>query len=296
MFCAPTRSRVDSETSKSPLQPHWEPRRDVFRRFVACQATETASGPSVAPPIARPQVDLVASQAQRRTHADRPAPSWTRFCGFPGDEIAPNARGSPGAPALQERASRAGSTPASRRRSRRPRLISAAVTSSGGIQRTTSCCEPQVRSSSPASAQAALSRSGSEPSGSRGRAVANELHADHQPGPRTSPMRSSSAAIRSRPARQLRAARRGVRDEPLRRDRLEDREAGGAGDRVAAVRRAVRAAAPALLELARRHDRRERQAVGDRLGEHHDVRDDPGVLEAPTSARSARSRTGPRRR
>ena len=65
-----------------------------------------------------------------------------------------------------------------------------------------------------------------------------------------SPIRSSSAAILPRPVDELRAARDGVGDEALVADRLEDREPRGAGDRVAAVRRAVRAATPALLELA----------------------------------------------
>ena len=101
------------------------------------------------------------------------------------------------------------------------------------------------------------------------------------PGPRMSPIRSSSAAIAPRPGGELGAARDGVRDEVLVADRLEHGQAGRAGDRVAAVRRAVRAATPALLELAARDDRRQRQAVGDRLGHAHDVGDDPGVLERP---------------
>ena len=59
---------------------------------------------------------------------------------------------------------------------------------------------------------------------------------------------------------------------------------GRAGDRIAAVRRAVGALAPALLELAPRRDRRQRQAVRDRLGDDDHVRDDLGVLERPHHA------------
>ena len=86
---------------------------------------------------------------------------------------------------------------------------------------------------------------------------------------------------RAEPGHQLRAADRGVLDESLVADRLEHREPGRAGDRIAAVGRPVGAASPALLEVAARDDGRQRQAVGDRLGDAHDVGHDPGVLERP---------------
>ena len=176
-------------------------------------------------------------------------------------------------------------------------LISAAVTSSGGIQRTTSCWRPQVSTSSPASAQAAESRSGSVAVRLAGRAVADELDADHQAGPThvADAVVLGGDALAGRPAAPRRGRRR-CRQDALVADRLEDRQAGRAGDRIAAVRRAVRAPAPALLE--RRATRRSPTAAGRwrspwprrrRRGRSRRAR-------RPTSARSGRSRTGPRRR
>ena len=126
-----------------------------------------------------------------------------------------------------------------------------------------------------------MSRSGNVASRLAGRPVARELDADHQPEPADVADPVVLGGDLAEPGDELRAARRGIAQQVLVTDRLEDREAGGARDRVPAESRAVRAASPAILELATRDDRRQRQAVGDRLGHAHHVRDDPGVLEGP---------------
>ena len=96
------------------------------------------------------------------------------------------------------------------------------------------------------------------------RAVAHELDADHQPRAAdvADPVVLGGDALQAGP--QLRAARDGVLEQALLADRLEDGQPGRTGDRVAGIGRAMGAATPALLELARRHDGRQGQAVGDR--------------------------------
>ena len=132
--------------------------------------------------------------------------------------------------------------------------------------------------------------SAATPSGSPRRPVLDELDADHQPGPADVADRRVVRHQLAQAAAELGPAGAGVLDQPLVADRLEHGDAGGAGDRVAAVRRAVRAATPALAELAPGHDRRQREPVGDRLGHAHDVGDDPRVLERPHLARPAVAR------
>jgi hypothetical protein len=88
-------------------------------------------------------------------------------------------------------------------------------------------------------------------------------------------------------AGQLGSAQAGVGHQALVADRLEHRDAGGTGHGVAAVRGAVRAAPPARLDVPARHDRGQRQAIGDGLGDAHHVRDDARVLECPHLAGAA---------
>ena len=70
--------------------------------------------------------------------------------------------------------------------------------------------------------------------------------------------------------------------QPLLLDDVEHGEAGGAGDGVAAERaEELHAVVERVGDLARRHHGAEREAVPDRLAEHHDVRHDALSLEAP---------------
>ena len=87
----------------------------------------------------------------------------------------------------------------------------------------------------------------------------------------------------------LLAARGGVLDEPVL-EQPERGQGGRAGDRVAAVRRAVGAGAPGLHERGSRHDRREGHAGGDALGREQDVRLHAPVLHGPHGARAAGAR------
>ena len=93
-----------------------------------------------------------------------------------------------------------------------------------------------------------MSRSGQRAVGLAGLAVADELHADHQPAPahvadplvlRRDPFQAGS---------QLDATGDRVVQEALLVDGLQHGQTGGAGDGVAGVGGAVGAPAPALLE------------------------------------------------
>ena len=145
----------------------------------------------------------------------------------------------------------------------------------------TLCSTPHERSSRPSSAQRWMTASQVVAVRLARRAVLHELDADHEAGPADVADPRVAGGDLPQPGRELRPAGGGVRHEVALADLLEDREAGGAGDRVAAERRAVGALAPALLERPRAGHRRERQAVRDRLGHADDVGDDPGVLEGP---------------
>ena len=164
------------------------------------------------------------------------------------------------------------------------------VTSSGGIQRITWWCDAAGQQQ-----QAVVGRAGRD-GFRRGavrlarRAVPDELDADHQPRPADVADPGELGHQLAQAAGQLRAAEARVGDEPLGLDRLEHGDARGARNRVAAVRRAVGAAAPALLELLAGDDRRQREAVRDRLRGDDDVRDDARVLERPHLARAREAR------
>ena len=111
-----------------------------------------------------------------------------------------------------------------------------------------------------------------------------------------SPIRSSSAAILPRPVTSSAPRARGVGDQVLVRDRVEDRQPCRARHRVAAVRGAVRTAPPALLE--RRGSRRSPRVAGRWRSPWPRTRRRGRSPRArrPTSRRSGRSPTGPRRR
>ena len=89
-----------------------------------------------------------------------------------------------------------------------------------------------------------------------------------------------AADQRPEPGERLLATRGGVVDQAAF-EQVDRHEAGGAGDRVAAVGRAVRAGTPRLHEVGPRDHRGQRHAAGDALGGQHDVGLDAPVLDRP---------------
>ena len=158
--------------------------------------------------------------------------------------------------------------------------ISASVTVSAGDIRTLDL--PHSRTSRPRWKQAHWTSSACS-------AVSNSTPII-RPLPRTS---RTSAGNRSRerpqPGHRLLAAGRGVVDEAAL-EQVDRRERGGAGDRVAAVGRAVGARAPGLEQLGPGDHRAERHARGDALGRQQDVRLDAPVLDRPHLAGPAGAR------
>ena len=160
----------------------------------------------------------------------------------------------------------------------------------GGIQRTTWWPAPQLSSRSPSSAQRAISAFTVSPSGTFVARSSTNSTPIMSPGPRTSPIRSSSAAIRRNPDMSSAPRAAALATSPCSVDRPDDGEPGRARHGVATERGAVGAPSPALLEAPGADDRRQGQPVRDRLGQAHDVRDDPGVLEGPHRAGPAEPR------
>ena len=198
-------------------------------------------------------------------------------------------RGLTGAARVATRGARARRCPAPPRS--RPR-----VTSIGGIQRITWWWIPQVSSSRPSSAARAATASAVAPSGSRVVRSRTNSTPIIRPGPRTSPIAGELGHQLAQAAGQLGAAEPGVGDETLGLDRLEHGDARRAGDRVAAVRRPVRASAPALSGAP--CSRRSPTAAG---RSRSPSRSRPRRGRCPragttTSRPCARSPTGPRRR
>ena len=176
------------------------------------------------------------------------------------------------------------------RKMARASWISADVTSSGGIQRMTLWYLPQVSSSNPWSAQRAMSASPMAPSGSRVSRSLHELHADHQPRSANVTDARVLRGDRLESRGQLRAASRRVLHQPLVADGPQHGDTRRTGDRVATERGAVRTGAPAAHQVATGDHRRERQAIGDALGQGDHIGHDPGVLEAPHPARPPEAR------
>ena len=149
---------------------------------------------------------------------------------------------------------------------------------------------PQVSSSSPRSAQAAVSASPSSPAGSR---VSRSLTISTpimRPGPRTSPMRGSSAASACRP--RVSSAPRSAALATRPSSRMTSRTAMPAAQETG-LPPYVEPCAPTpqrCLEVARGDEGRQRQAVGDGLGRQHDVGHDAGVLEGPHAPGAAVAR------
>ena len=127
-------------------------------------------------------------------------------------------------------------------------------------------------------------------------AVGHELDADEQPeaadlaDARLAAERDRSRSSARAPSVADRSASRSSRSTPI------AAEPGGEVDRVRHERRGVRARRPVRHERRAADDRRHGQPAADALADGHQVRHDAPVLRRPTSARSARSRTGPRRR
>ena len=135
-----------------------------------------------------------------------------------------------------------------------------------------------------------MSRSGRMPSGSpvaRSRVNSTPIIS---PSPRMSPIRSSSAAILPRPVTSSAPRARALATRSS--SRIVSRTARPAAQ-ATGLPPYVEPCAPRpqrSWSVAARDDRRERQAVGDRLGHAHDVGHDPRVLERPHRAGPAVAR------
>ena len=191
-----------------------------------------------------------------------------------------------------------GTATASRRRSRRASPTSAAVRRCGGISRITLWSRPHAQHEQARVGAAAHQRSGRSAVRLPGRAVLDELDADHQARPAdvADPSilggdRSEAAGSARRPA--PRRSRPGSRRLIV----SSTASAGGAGHRVAAIRAAVGAPAPALLELApASRSPTAGRPLAIALATHDHVGHDAGVLERPHPAGPAVAASGPRRR
>ena len=145
------------------------------------------------------------------------------------------------------------------------------------------CSEPHVSTSSPRSAARVHARRGPSRHPAReSRPVLDELDADHQPRPRTSPIRSSSAIESCSPAISSAPRARGVRDQALVADRARARRGRPRrrpGCHRTSSRGHLRPSAPGAR--AGRDQCRQRQAVGDRLRDDDHVGHDSRVLDRP---------------
>ena len=113
---------------------------------------------------------------------------------------------------------------------------------------------------------------------------------------RRAPRRRAGGRSRARRRRGARRARSRVVEQALLLDRVEHREAGGAGQRVAAERRAVLAGREQARDVGtERHQRADRHAAAQALGQRHGVGHDPGLLEREPACRCGRCRSAPRR-
>ena len=104
----------------------------------------------------------------------------------------------------------------------------------------------------------------------------HHFHADDQARPSNSADPGIPGRERPKPRVQRRAANGGVHDEVLLRDRVEDGNPGCAGDGIAAERRPVRPATPAIVQVPPGDQGCERQPVGDRLSYTDGIRQDAG--------------------
>ena len=132
-----------------------------------------------------------------------------------------------------------------------------------------------------------MSASASAPSGARV-ARSRTLHADHQS--RAANVAEPGVARRDhqQPRTELRPAGRGVGDELLLLDRLEDGDPRRARDRDSRRTSSRGRRGPSAGEaLAAGDERTQRQPVRDALRRADDVGNDPGMLEAPHPTRPA---------
>ena len=109
-----------------------------------------------------------------------------------------------------------------------------------------------------------------------------------RPRPRTSRIVGMLRGERASPARSRSPMPRQFASTPSLAQRLEHRDAGGAGERVAAEGRAVRAGVEARGDRrSRRQHRADRHAAAEALGERHDVGHDAALLVGEQRAGAA---------